>query len=636
MTRAAIGLFALFAAAAVLLGQEADVVVVGATPAGVSAAVNAAREGMTVLLLEETGHIGGLASGGLSNSDFHSFASIGGTFREFMHRVERHYAETYGASSQQVRDCVKGGYYEPRVARRVFERMIAEQKSLRMLLHHRLLSASTEQSSRRTSLRAATFRDLRTGRELRVQGRVFIDATYEGDLAALAGAPYRLGSESRSEFGESLAPEEPNRFVQTYNFRVCLSRVKENSLPLPRPKTYCREAFTKLLVAFREKRVLSLANPGPRPVLKVRPIPNGKADFNDDATAPMSLALKNINQPWTEGSPEVRARIFQQYKDYSLSLFWFLANDPEVPDNIRSGMRQWGLPKDEYPDTDHWSPALYVREGRRIIGEYVFRQQDTQQAPGSLRAPLQRDSIAIGDYSLNSHGVSAGRDGIVSGRIGAPIQPYQIPYGVIVPRQVDWLLVPVALSATHVGYSALRMEPTWTALGQAAGIAAAQAVVRRLEPRAIDVAHLQHRLHQLGAMTIYISDLACETEAPRPSWDPPGVIRFRLNAFPPQPPYFLSAQYFGNLGLFHESLEPSPGGSGPRQRLTGQWGTEFPGHAVGFKLPIDPDLARRWLARAKLAPSETSNPGERITRGDFLRRMYAAIAPARDASHTKR
>ena len=626
MMRSSIGILTLCAMTSGLFAEEPDVVVVGATPAGVAAAVNAAREGATVLLLEETGHVGGLASGGLSNSDFHSFESLGGTFREFMQRVERHYAETYGPSSQQVRDCVKGGYYEPRVARRVFEQMIAEQKKLRVLPHHRLLSAFTEPGPRGRRLRAASFRDLRTGRDLRVQGRVFIDATYEGDLAALARVPYRLGSESRAEFGESLAPEESNRFVQAYNFRICLTKVKGNSLPLPKPKNYRRETFTSLLEAFRAKRVLSLANPGPRPILKVRPIPNGKADFNDDANAPMSLALKNINQPWTEGSPEVRARIFQEYKDYSLGLFWFLANDREAPENIRNEMRQWGLPKDEYPDTDHWTPALYVREGRRIIGEYVFRQQDAQPAPGSVRAPLQPGSIAIGDYSLNSHGVFAGSDGVVTGRIGGvAIQPYQIPYGVMVPKQVDQLLVPVALSATHVGYSALRMEPTWTAIGQAAGVAAAQAVAGNLPPRNIDVSRLQARLHQLGALTVYISDLGPEMEVPCPSWDPSGTIRFRLLPFPPEMPRFLSAQHFGSLGLFHDLVDPSKAGGSPRKRLTGQWGPAFPLHAVGFEEQIDSALARRWLGKAKLSPTSRLDPESRVTRGEFLARMYEAL-----------
>jgi flavin-dependent dehydrogenase len=184
-----------FASAAFAAGF--DVIVVGATPAGIAAAVNAAREGVTVALVEETGHIGGLASGGLSNTDFRTFSSLGGTFREFMHRVEQYYIREYGPDSQQVIDSVMGAYYEPKVARQVFESMLNEQKRITVLLHHRLAGANVVPSGGIRRLQAADFTDLRDGGKTTLEGRMFIDATYEGDLAAAAKVPYWLGCESR-------------------------------------------------------------------------------------------------------------------------------------------------------------------------------------------------------------------------------------------------------------------------------------------------------------------------------------------------------------------------------------------------------------------------------------------------------
>ncbi|MBC8167191.1 MAG: FAD-dependent oxidoreductase, partial [Bryobacteraceae bacterium] len=375
--------------------EHYDVVVVGATPAGVAAAYNAAREGATTVLVEETIHIGGLASGGLSNTDLRDFESVGGTFQEFMRRVQSDYADRYGTDSQQVKDSVLGGYYEPGVARRVFERMLAEQK-VNVLKFHRL-TAVGKQGSR---LSSATFQDVRGGGNRTISGGVFIDATYEGDLMARADVPYHLGCEAKAKYGESLAPDEENKWVQTFNFRVCLTRDPANSMGLPKPKGYRAGDFAQLAQELREGKVTSFANPDPNPALKVRPIPNNKADFNDIPNA-FSLAVENINHPWVEGDPAVRKDIFDQYKRHSLGLFYFLANDPQVPETIRRSMKQWGIPKDEYRDSDNWTPALYVREGRRMIGDFVFTEHHTQPAAGSLRGPMQTDSVAVGFYSLN-------------------------------------------------------------------------------------------------------------------------------------------------------------------------------------------------------------------------------------------
>lgn len=599
--------------------HDYDVVVVGATPSGVAAAVNAAREGMRVALVEETVHIGGLASGGLSNTDFRDFESVGGTFLEFMNGVVAHYAKRHGRDSQQVKDSVLGGYYEPSVARAVFEQMLAGAK-VEVFRFHRLHSVNKE--GRR--LVGAAFDDLRGGGRVEFRGRVFIDATYEGDLMAKAGVPYHLGCEARSKYGEPLALEEENHWVQTYNFRVCLTRDPANSLGLPKPPGYKPENFAILAEQFRSRTVLSWGNPDPKPVLKVRPIPNQKADFNDMPTA-FGLALKNINHPWVEGDAKVRQGIFEQYKEHSLGLFYFLANDPAVPENVRAQMKEWGLPKDEYTDTDHWSPALYVREGRRMIGDYIFTQKEAEPAEGSLRSPVQLDSVAIGHYSLNCHGVYSPRPGVNIGHFGAPVSPYQIPYRVLLPPNVDGLLVPVAVSSSHVGYSTIRMEPTWTALGQAAGVAAAMAIRQRREPRTLDVPALQDRLHALGAMTVYIPDLGPERRVPRPSWDKPGTFVVRRLDEPAKSTLFQAAQYFGTRGYFHSLATPGRAAAGKRKLATGQWSEARMDLAIEPDKAIDAALAAEWRQRAGVAETASLKADGKLTRGQFLERLYRTV-----------
>ncbi len=596
-----------------------EVVVVGATPAGVAAACNAAREGARVALVEESVLIGGLAAGGLSNSDFRDFESVGGTFLEFMQRVEAHYVKTHGPDSAQVKDCVLGGYYEPGVARRVFESMLAEQRVAVYRLH--LLIAAKLDGRR---LIAADFQDLRDGSKRRFTAGVFIDATYEGDLMARAGVPYHLGCEAGSTYGESLAPAEENRWVQTYNFRVCLTRDPANSLGLPTPEGYRAEDFAALARQFRTGYVRSFSNPGPRPVLKVRPIPNRKADFNDIPLA-FSLALKNVNHPWVEGNAEVRAGIYDRYKRHSLGLFHFLASDPSVPAAVRARMREWGLPKDEYQDSDHWTPALYVREGRRMTGAYVFTQKDAEPVAGGVRSSVQTDSIAIGHYSLNCHGVYSPAEGVNVGAFGAPVAPYQVPYRVLLPPNVDGLLVPVAVSASHVGYSTLRMEPTWTALGQAAGIAAAWAARQRRDPKHTDVRALQRRLHELGAMTVYVPDLGPPRHVSRPSWDPPGTFLVRRLEEPGKSALFRAAQYFGTHGYFH-LLPRVAGAAGKPRPATGQWLEARMDLAIEPNKVIDEALAEEWRKRAGARAARQLRADGRLTRGEFLKRLYAAVA----------
>lgn len=620
-------LLALISGLTTRAADKYDVAVYGATPGGIAAAVNAAREGATVILLQEEGHIGGLTSGGLSNPDFQSFEALGGTWREFIHRVEQYYIAAHGAGSQPVIDSVRGAYSEPKVARRVFEEMLNGESRITTRLHQRLSGARTVATDSRKRLVAATFVDLKTRQTREIEATVFIDATYEGDLLAAAGATYRVGCEAKSEYGESLAFDQPNAYVMTYNFRVCLTTQRDNFIPIAQPATYRRDDYAPLVGLLREGKIKSLTNPGPNAILKLRYIPNQKADWNDDWNSPVSLSLENVNHPWPEGSPEVRAKIYQTYKDYSLGLFWFLANDPEMPAAFRAEMSRWGLPKDEFPDTGHWSPALYVREGRRLVGEYIFTEHDTQPKPDNIRAPVQPDSIAISDYSLNSHGVYSPSFGVTIGHHGKVVKPFQIPYGVLVPRNVDGLLVPVAASSSHVGFSALRMEPTWTSLGQAAGIAAAMAVSAKQPVRAVAVPALQQRLWKRGAMTVYVTDLTPALKIPRPAWDPPGSFVAALHPWPIVSPWFKAAQYFGTRGFFADLVDAKTAPAVKRARATGQWNAAYPHHALGVAVPIDAALATRWTKMAGVAVTPELMPDGQLTRGEFLNRLYARLHP---------
>ncbi|QOV87825.1 FAD-dependent oxidoreductase [Humisphaera borealis] len=584
--------------------RRVGVVVYGATPGGIAAAVAAAREGAAVTLLEESSHIGGLSAGGLSHTDFRTYESLGGLWREFMDRVDAHYKTTYGDGSPQQKASMLGGYYEPRVAGMIFRQMLDEAK-VEVLTRHRPTGVYIPfTADGRRSLAAVTFTNLADGKPTTLYAGVFIDGTYEGDLMALAGVKYRLGCEAKTEYDESLAFEEANPWVMAINFRVCLSKNAENRLPIPQPAGYDRVHFTKVLDAVKAGQIKNLDD-----IIRVRPVPNDKADFNDKMGSPVSLKLVNESADWPEGSPEVRAKIYDKARYQALGILWFLQNDAEVPEFLKKEVAEWGLPKDEYVDSGHWSPALYIREGRRMVGVRVFTEQFTQPDAAGVRAPAQATAIAIGDYSLNSHGVHRLPDGKLLGVISKQIRPWQVPFECLLPKDLDALLAPVALSASHVGYSAIRMEPTWTALGQAAGIAAGQAIKEKKNPRDLDVGKLQRRLHDVGAITFYTSDV------------------------PPKHPAFKAVQWFGNRGLFQDLIPASHATDWKLENLSknNQWTKAFPHHAMEPDKPITAELAKLWIDRVtalglKLTTDIPAADGEKpVSRGDFLRAMYRAV-----------
>ena len=580
-----------------------DVVVYGATPAGIAAALNAARSGRTVTLVEPSGEVGGMLTGGLSYTDFRSVESLQGTFRDYMERVERHYRTRYGADSPQVRDSFFGALAEPHVSRGVLEAMLAEQPSLTVRRRRQLQSAEAA---------AGVIRRIRvTGPEGEewIAGRVFIDATYEGDLAAAAGFAFRVGRESTREFGERFAGHiyfkdgrildgstgAGDHKIQCYNFRVVMTEDPANAAPLPRPAGYRPERYERILEGIRAGTIQHPMAEAKTGVLRLQRLPNGKSDMNDVNTSPVGFGLPGQNWDYPTASPGRRAAIFEEHRQYALGLLYFLRNDDRLPEAFRAEARRWNLPKDEFAESGHFPPALYVREARRFLGAYVFTEHDVMADPETQRSRLQPESIAVGDYVINSHGVDAAgppypdvREGyVVFGTV-----PYQIPFGVMVPQGARNLFVPGAMSASHVGLGALRLEPIWTALGQAAGVAADLL----LADGAVAVSKLQAELHRRGAMTFYVSDV------PRTS------------------PDWQIVQTVGNLGFFHE-----PAGGAPMLTRRPRFGLQYSfapeHHAARLEDPLTPETAARWRELLRRARWEDPAPAAGETRGGYLRRL---------------
>lgn len=540
---------------------DCDILVFGATPCGISAAIAAARYGRSVALVSAGAHLGGLMSSGLSITDLRFKSAFGGIFREFSEAVLAYYRDRYGPDSPQARDCNDGLWFEPHVAEAVFERMLAAEPNVAICRGYRLLEASCGRG--RTG--QARFQARDGGAELRVGARVLIDGSYEGDLAAAAGAGYRIGREGRDEYGEPYAgfiflrnpgllvlegsTGEGDRRVQAYNYRLCLTN-REDIRVLPRkPDDYDRAEYAPLVEEARKGAFACMND-----LVRLAPIPNGKFNANN-RPIPRSLDYPEANADYPDGDEACRERIVDRYRSYMTGLLWFAQNDPELPDVLREETRQWGFCKDEFVDNGHIPYELYVREARRIIGLKTFTANDAFLARGGERAPVHDDAVAVGDYHVDSHLVQRKRpewpqyEGHVYLR---PLsKPAQIPYGVMVPAGVEGLLVPGALSATHLGFSVLRMEPPWMALGQAAGAAAHLALSLDAPPSRVPVSRLQRLLLQAGQVISFFYDIP----GPDPIWEKlnkPGE-RTRPDALAWETPEAGAAcgmQYFAAKGWF--------------------------------------------------------------------------------------
>lgn len=512
-----------------------DLVVYGGNAAGVAAAVQAARLGASVVLLEPGPALGGLTAGGLGATDVGDKRMVGGLAREFYRRIHEHYARPAAWRHETRADYLprhplnvteatrQFWFFEPHVASRVLDDLLREA---RVPVHLRApLDRGRGVAREGTRITALTLRDGRTFR-----GRTFLDATYEGDLMAAAGVSYALGREANREYGESLngirltspeatagidpyvrpgdpasgllpriAPRPPGAEgaadpgVQAYNFRVCLTDVPVNRVPIARPERYDPRDYELLLRSLRGQAAL----PG-HALFTLSPMPNRKTDTNNRGH--FSTDYVGRSRGWAEASDEERAQLWQEHRDYTQGLFWFLAHDPRVPEATRRAAGRWGLARDEFAATGHWPFQLYVREARRLRGEYVVTEHDAR------RKTTVPDPVAFASYALDSHAVGHCLDAEgrlrIEGAFFENIRAFPLSYRALLPRRTESvnLLVPVCLSATHAAYGSIRMEPVFIMLGQAAATAAVLAQRAGVAPQDLPYAALRDRLQQDGAV----------------------------------------------------------------------------------------------------------------------------------------
>jgi hypothetical protein len=489
--------------------QTFDLVVYGGTAGGVITAVAAAREGLAVALVEPGRHLGGMVSGGLGWTDYGKKEVIGGYSLEFFQRV----GAKYGRDIEW--------HFEPHVAEAVFDDLVKEA-GVRVFLRHPLREKNGVVRNG-TALTQIVTED---GTPFRA--RIFADASYEGDLMAQAGVSYTWGREGIREYNESLAgvrdrtplhqfraavspvdssgrllPEimprskDPvgaaDKRVQAYNFRLCMTRNSANRVAWPKPAGYSAARY-ELLARYLPALEKELGRPlAINDVMKADIVQNGKTDTNNNGA--FSTDYIGGSYEYTEGNYAARARIRQAHVDYIQGFLYFLSTDSRVPAALSTEMKAWGLCGDEFADTDHWPYQLYVREARRMVGEYVMSQKDIQT---ELTRP---DSIGMGSYNSDSHNVQRrpADDGTAvenEGDMQVAVTPYEIPYRLLLPRraQATNLLVPVCFSATHVAYSTLRMEPQYMILGHAAGVAAKMAIEGHQAVQDIDTKALAAKL----------------------------------------------------------------------------------------------------------------------------------------------
>ncbi len=520
---ASVSLAALFGSSAHAAESSYDIVVYGGTSGGVSAAVQARRMGKTAVVIEPGKHLGGLTSGGLGATDIGNKAAIGGISREFYQRVKKHYSDSAKWVHEKPNNGLMNGAedamwkFEPHVAEQIMNDFCREA-GVEVVFGERLdLNNGVEKKNGRiVSVR------MESGRKF--SGKRFIDATYEGDLMAEAGVKYHVGREAGSVYDESLngvqvknarhhqmvagvdpyvRPGDPksgllpgvhgdgpgeegagDHRVQAYNFRMCTTDVKENQIPWSKPEGYDPARYELLLRNFEagETRIPWA------PVM----MPNRKTDVNNN----FGFSTDNIgmNYDYPDGDYATREKIVKEHELYQKGLMWTLVSNPRVPEKIRNEVARWGLAKDEFQGTGGWPHQLYVREARRMISDYVMTQQDCQ---GRREA---EDSVGLGAYNMDSHNtqryVDANGHARNEGDVQVGVSPYPISYRSIVPKQSECsnLLVPVCLSASHISYGSIRMEPVFMVLGQSAATAACQSIDAGVAVQEVDYAKLKQRL----------------------------------------------------------------------------------------------------------------------------------------------
>ena len=494
---------------------SADIVVYGGTSAAIVAAVEAVQLGKSVLVLSPDSHLGGLSSGGLGFSDTGNKSVIGGLSREFYHRVWKYYNTAEAWTFEKHDEFGNKGQgtvamdgenrtmwiFEPHVAEAVFEDLVREN-------HIRVLRNEWLDREKGVKKKNGKIISIQTLSGITLSGRMFIDATYEGDLMAAAGVSYFVGREAASVYNESYNgvqanirershffkdPVDPYRLrgnkesgllygistepiapngtgdkkVQAYCFRLCMTDCPENRIPFPKPTNYNPDNY-ELLARFLEGGVADW-------FAKYDRIPNKKTDTNNHG--PFSSDFIGGNYDYPEASYEKRRAIVEAHETYQKGLLYFLCNDNRLSAEVRNRMGIWGLAADEFKDNANWPRQLYIREARRMKGEFVTTQGEVtskNQVP---------DPVGMGSYGMDSHNVQRylTTEGTVQNEGDVEVHldsPYPISYRSLLPKKEECtnLLVPVCLSASHIAYGSIRMEPVFMILGQSAAVAASLAI----------------------------------------------------------------------------------------------------------------------------------------------------------------
>ncbi|NVM63252.1 hypothetical protein FHW88_001528 [Mucilaginibacter sp. SG538B] len=489
----------------------ADVCVYGGTSAGVIAAYTAKKMGKTVMLIEPGKHLGGMSSGGLGYTDIGNKYVVTGLARDFYRRIGAH----YGKFEQWI--------FEPKVAEGIFNDYV-KRAGFPVLFRNRLIKVKKEENQLKEIIVEDSYKPS-TATNKTIRAKVFIDCTYEGDLMARSGVFYTVGREANSQYDETINGVElldkhqfpdnidpykvpgdaksgllwgisnevlqvngaGDKKVQAYNFRITLTNVPENRIPISKPDNYDPKKY-ELLLRLKEKQPWKSISD----VFIISKMPNGKTDINNNGG--FSTDMIGMNWEYPEADYNTRAKIWKEHEDYTKGFFYFIGNDTRIPGNIRDEMKQWGYPKDEYTDNGNWTPQLYIREARRMIGELVMTQHHCQ---GKEQV---EDGVGMAAYGMDSHNCERlVVNGMVKNEGDVQVHgfaPYAVSYRAIVPKQKEAanLFVPVCLSASHIAYGSIRMEPVFMVLGQSSAVAACQAIDKRIAVQQVNVKEVQSLL----------------------------------------------------------------------------------------------------------------------------------------------
>ena len=496
---------------------DTDVLVYSGVPCGIASAITAAREGVKVILIEPEKHVGGLSTSGINTAESEHMLkwTIGGFADEFYRRLGKNYKK---ADAPEY-------YFESSVAQRIYEEMLKESG-----VEIRYGHAVDKVAKDGTHINSITLTDGST-----IAAKVFIDASYEGDLMARAGVDYKVGRESKSEFGEEAAgirfdktarkaptvdaegkllpgisawardlkEGDAHPMPMNYNFRFTVAKDPKLQIPFPEPKNYDLKRYA-ILAHWLQDRAARGEKTGFEDIIDLYGRRNGKFEMNNKQSAIYSLGHFGGQAGWSDAGYAKRKEIFDDHMDYSLGLIHFLANDPSVPENIRKATKALGLHKDEFTDNGNIPYQLYVREARRMRGEYVVIQKDVQEDR------RKEDSIGISSHFIDCHHVQrvalSPAEFVNEGRIWRMGYAYQIPYRALTPKavQADNLLVPGAASYSHVAFCTLRLESVWMITGHAAGIAGAMAAKDNVTVQKVSVPALQKKLREQKQVVDFI------------------------------------------------------------------------------------------------------------------------------------